>query len=72
MKMKQTLPKVIADYLRSVPGQIMLEGMTWFRWDLKSRRVEVSGNELKSPPEKVSIPGTLVFVRDGTGWRRYA
>lgn len=70
--MSETLPKVIADYLQTTAGQIMLEGATWFRWDLAERKVMVSGNKLKSSPEEISQPGTMVFVREGKGWRRYA
>lgn len=70
--MSETMPSVIADYLQTTAGQIMLEGAIWFRWNLKDRRVEVSSNQLTQPPGKMSVPGTLVFVREGNGWRRYA
>lgn len=70
--MNESLPKVVADYLKTTAGQIMLEGALWFRWSLAERRVVVSGNTLTQPPDKVSMPGTLVFVREGKGWRRYA
>jgi hypothetical protein len=68
----ETLPEVVADYLETVPGQIMLEDAIWFRWSLEERRVTVSGNTNTLTPEQMSVPGTLVFVRDANGWRRYA
>lgn len=70
--MNETLPKVIADYLKTSAGQTMLDGAAWFRWNLKERRVEVSGSETKLSSEKMSMTGTLVFMREGKGWRRYA
>ena len=69
---ESTLPKVIADYLQTTAGRVMLEGAVWFRWNLRDRRVESSGNVLNRTPEQKSFPGTMVFVREGTGWRRYA
>ena len=70
--MSETLPKVVADYLETPAGQIMLEGAMWFRWNLEQRRVEVSSNKLSLSPEEMSVTGTLMFVRSGDGWRRYA
>src|SRR5688572_945860 len=70
--MTQTLPQVVTDYLQTPAGQIILEDAVWFRWNLETRRVEVSSNQLTQPPEYLSSPGTLVFVREGKGWRRYA
>ena len=70
--MTETLPQVVADYLETVPGQIMLEDAIWFRWSLEEQRVTVSGNTNTLTPEQMSVPGTLVFVRGTAGWRRYA
>jgi len=70
--MSETLPKVVADFLETGAGQIMVEDSFWFRWSLEVRRVTVSSNTLMLTEEKMSMPGTLVFVREGTGWRRYA
>jgi hypothetical protein len=70
--MAETLPKLVADYLATPASQIMLEGAIWFRWNVEQRRIEVSSNQLSQSPEKMSVAGTLVFVREGNGWRRYA
>lgn len=70
--MKPTLPKVLAEYLDTHAGRVMLEGATWFRWNLRTRKVESSGNRMTLPPAKVAAKDTLVFVRDGDGWKRYA
>ena len=60
--MSETLPKVIAEYLQTRAGKIMLEGAVWFRWNLNDRRID-----LTQPAAKLSVPGTLAFVREGKG-----
>ena len=70
--MAETIPGVIAEYLLTTAGRTMLEGAVWFRWNLNDRRVEASSNQLTLPPEKMSVAGTMVFVRDGSRWQRYA
>lgn len=65
------LPKEISDYLDTTAGRIMVEGMTWFRWNVQQKRVTSSGNGTRSlSPENRSIPGSMMFKRTASGWER--
>jgi hypothetical protein len=66
--MSSALPNVVADYLDSPVGRVVLDaGAIGFRWNLQTQKIEASGNVLKSMPEQMSRPRTTVFLRVGEG-----
>lgn len=72
--MSNASPLDLAVYLAGPAGRGVRDAQpVCFRWNLRTHAVESSGKVLKSTPEQMSRPHTMVFVKiGGADGKRYA